>query len=125
MFLPISGHIFSLYGYFPIFGTIFNGTSNLFWFVPIHTVVKILLYTFCSILFFDWGITATADNSLGSCDAVMDFWYSFTWSSLCPIFIALTLSNKIIIELSNVVFVQFPIACLNVKALTISEICLI
>ena len=72
----------------------------------------LLLKSYCTLFvqycFFDWGIPATADNSWGSRDAVMDFWYSFTWSSLCPMFIALTLSNKIIIELSNVVFVQFP-----------------
>ena len=51
-----------------------------------------------------------ADTFRGShIDAVSIFGTRFKLSSLCPVFIALTLSNKIIIELSNVVFVQFPI----------------
>ena len=60
---------------------------------------------FCSVLFSDWGIPANAANLLA--DRVAG-WISCTFLQsrrLCPICMALTLSNKIIIILSTEGFV--------------------
>ena len=110
MFLPIFGPYFSPLWLFPYFKGPFLLVQLFCFILCLFTLLKKILYTFCSILFFDWGHTAMADTFRGShIDAVWIFGTRFKWSSLCPVFIALTLSNKIIIELSNVVFVKFPI----------------